>query len=134
MSFHRISYLESWRHNPGVFRGQQPSPTDSHEEDEEDDEDTYQDLPDESISSSFPSTFSCPPLSHRLSFNPVARPGWNESTTEDTAPARDHRPSVAAETGPRELALEGPELPLPETKGAFEIGRRKRVGMQTSTM
>lgn len=117
-----------------MFRGQQPSPTDSHEEDEEDDEDTYQDLPDESISSSFPSTFSCPPLSHRLSFNPVARPGWNESTTEDTAPARDHRPSVAAETGPRELTLEGPELPLPETKGAFEIGRRKRVGMQTSTM
>lgn len=128
MSFHRISYLESWEHNPSAFRGQQSPPTDSHEEDGEDDEDTYQGLPDLSVSSSFPSTFSYPPLSRRLSFNPVAGPGWNESTVEDTASVRDRRPDVAAETGPSELALEGPEIPLPETKGAFEIGHRRRIG------
>lgn len=133
MSFNRISYLESWEHSPDAFRRQshpdQPSPAEPNSDDGVDsDEDTYQDLPDASISSSFPSTLSYQPYTHRLSFNPVAGPGWNESTVEEIAPARDYRPDIP-EHEPRELALEGPELPLPETRGAFEVERRERISM-----
>lgn len=136
MSFNRISYLESWEHSPDAFRRQahpgqaSPPPPAEHNSDDgvDSDEDTYQDLPDASISSSFPSTLNYQPCTYRLSFNPISGPGWSESTVEDTPSARDYRPDVP-EDGPRELALEGPELPLPVTRGAFEVERRERVGM-----
>lgn len=139
MSFNRISYLESWEHSPDAFRRQShpggqaaSSPPPPPERDSDDgvdnDEETYQDLPDASISSSFPSTLNYQPCTHRLSFNPIAGPGWNESTVEETPSARGYRPDIS-EHGPRELALEGPELPLPVTKGAFEVERRERISM-----
>ncbi|OQD62491.1 hypothetical protein PENPOL_c012G06977 [Penicillium polonicum] len=65
MSLNRISFLEGWERNPAAFL--------SHPESDDSDPDSYQDLPEGSISSSFPSTYS------RLNFNPYAGPGWNES-------------------------------------------------------
>ncbi|KAJ5355642.1 Major facilitator superfamily domain general substrate transporter [Penicillium concentricum] len=65
MSLNRISFLEGWERNPAAFLG--------HPESEDSDPDSYQDLPEGSVSSSFPSTYS------RLNFNPYAGPGWNES-------------------------------------------------------
>ncbi|KAJ5496228.1 hypothetical protein N7463_008215 [Penicillium fimorum] len=65
MSLNRISFLEGWERNPAAFL--------SHPESEDSDPDSYQDLPEGSVSSSFPSTYS------RLNFNPYAGPGWNES-------------------------------------------------------
>lgn len=136
MSFNRISYLESWEHTPDAFRrqsqshsSQPPPPLErDNDDDVESDEDAYQDLPDASTSSSFPSTLSYQPCTHRLSFNPVAGPGWNESTVEDRSFARDYRPDIF-EDGQRELTLEGPELPLPKTRGAFEVEHRERISM-----
>ncbi|KAJ5484608.1 Major facilitator superfamily domain general substrate transporter [Penicillium expansum] len=65
MSLNRISFLEGWERNPAAFL--------SHPESEDSEPDSYQDLPEGSVSSSFPSTYS------RLNFNPYAGPGWNES-------------------------------------------------------
>ncbi|KGO69813.1 Major facilitator superfamily domain, general substrate transporter [Penicillium italicum] len=65
MSLNRISFLEGWERNPAAVL--------SHPESEDSEADSYQDLPDGSVSSSFPSTYS------RLNFNPYAGPGWNES-------------------------------------------------------
>ncbi|CAG7938082.1 unnamed protein product [Penicillium nalgiovense] len=64
MSLNRISFLEGWERNPVAF---------SHPESDDSDPDAYQDLPEGSVASSFPSTYS------RLNFNPYAGPGWNES-------------------------------------------------------
>jgi hypothetical protein len=65
MSLNRISFLEGWERNPVAFL--------SHPESDDSDPDAYQDLPEGSVASSFPSTYS------RLNFNPYAGPGWNES-------------------------------------------------------
>lgn len=150
MSLNRISFLEGWERNPAAFlRGRR----DEAQSDEE--SDTWQDLPESSLSSSFPSTYS------RLNFNPYAGPGWNESAVDDHH--GDDRPSVLG-LGPLGLALsptttrdsrvelenervelENERVPfgaagtaavppggpawLMETTGAFEIGATKRVGM-----
>ncbi|KAJ5177344.1 Major facilitator superfamily domain general substrate transporter [Penicillium coprophilum] len=84
MSLNRISFLEGWERNPAAFL--------THPESEDSDPDSYQDLPEGSMSSSFPSTYS------RLNFNPYAGPGWNESPEDP----HDDRSSFV---GPSSLGL-----------------------------
>ncbi|QQK43732.1 MFS transporter Fmp42, putative [Penicillium digitatum] len=68
MSLNRISFLEGWERNPAAFL--------SNPESEDSDPDSYQDLPEGSVASSFPSTYGI------LNFNPYSGPGWNESPEE----------------------------------------------------
>ena len=142
MSLNRISFLEGWERNPAAFlkggRGEAQSDEES---------DTWHDLPDSSLSSSFPSTYS------RLNFNPYAGPGWNESAVDDHH--GEVRPSLLGSLGlalspttTRDSRVDSPEnersLPdaagaaaippkepawLTETTGAFEVSAAKRVGM-----
>ncbi|KAE8348814.1 major facilitator superfamily domain-containing protein [Aspergillus coremiiformis] len=136
MSLPRVSYLESWEHNPASFRRQdQPSVADS------DDDAAYQDLPEEELSSSFPSTFSFPVSRQRLNFNPYAGPGWNEVSVDDSAddrsslrrvPSQTPRPGQLGEVmgGDRmvQIGLVKPQEPsVLETTSAFEVGRAKRI-------
>ncbi|KAJ6121322.1 Major facilitator superfamily domain general substrate transporter [Penicillium capsulatum] len=141
MSLNRISFLEGWERSPAAFLRGREEPSDSESE-------SYQDLPEPSLSSSFPSTYS------RLNFNPYAGPAWNESaddredrpsllgslglglsptTTRDsrvdaeqgaTGPGSVHGPSspAAAEPGPVKVPMW-----LSETKGAFEVRPAKRI-------
>lgn len=143
MSLNRISFLEGWEYSPSAFLQGREEPSDSESE-------LYQDLPEPSLSSSFPSTYS------RLNFNPYAGPAWNEGADD-----RDDRPSlfgslglglsptttrdsrVDAEQGvtsagpahstssPAAAAAVPPKVPtwLSETKGAFEVRPARRIGM-----
>jgi hypothetical protein len=126
MSLPRISFIEGWERNP-------PS----------DDED-YQDLPEGSVSSSFPSTYS------RLNFNPYAGPGWNErpddhddrSTFLGLSPTttREGRASPAPvlasaeiperdeRTGPVQEEAHARKEPWADTTGAYEISAGRRIG------
>lgn len=126
MSLNRISFLEGWERNPAAFLNRPDSGTDSEPDD-------YQDLPDGSVASSFPSTYS------RLNFNPYAGPGWNENPDDP----HDDRASFL---GPSFLGLsptttrEGragspaPERPVlvdspwAHTTGAYEVSAAKRIG------
>lgn len=106
MSLNRIPFLEEWEHNPA---GQQS------------DEESYQDLPESSLSSSFQSTYS-----RHLTFNPYAGPGWNE--TDETRPSflsrettQESRMSEPADTVLSEA--------MPGTTGAFEVSPARRIGM-----
>lgn len=93
------------------------------------DDDTYQDLP-EASSSSSSSKFKYSPRGRRYNFDPAAGPWWNEGIVEDapTPSTRDNRSGRGEwETG--EFPLKRPNLFIPETTGAFEVGRRKRIGM-----
>lgn len=138
MSLNRISFLEGWERNPAAFL--------NHPESSDSDPDSYQDLPEGSMSSSFPSTYS------RLNFNPYAGPGWNE-TPEDP---HDNQSSFF---GPSFLALsptttregragsgsaqglgsaegtvhEDPgtavaRTPWADTTGAYEVSAARRIG------
>ncbi|KAJ5340028.1 Major facilitator superfamily domain general substrate transporter [Penicillium brevicompactum] len=125
MSLNRISFLEGWERNPAAFLNRPDSGTDSEPDD-------YQDLPDGSVASSFPSTYS------RLNFNPYAGPGWNENPDDP----HDDRASFL---GPSFLGLsptttrEGragspaPERPVlvdspwAHTTGAYEVSAAKRI-------
>lgn len=143
MSLNRISFLEGWERNPAAFLRGREEPSDSESE-------SYQDLPEPSLSSSFPSTYS------RLNFNPYAGPAWNESaddrydrpslfgslglglsptTTRDSrvdaeqgvtspGPARGTSSPAAATTEPLKQSTW-----LSETKGAFEVRPTRRIGM-----
>ncbi|KAJ5782060.1 Major facilitator superfamily domain general substrate transporter [Penicillium paradoxum] len=73
MSLNRISFLEGWERSPATFLNRADDSEDS-------DLDSYQDLPEGSVASSFPSMYS------RLNFNPYAGPGWNEIPDEDPSP------------------------------------------------
>jgi hypothetical protein len=136
MSLPRVSYLESWEHNPAsIRRHDQPSLAGS------DDDAAYQELPEGSLSSSFPSTFSFPVSRQRLNFNPYAGPGWNEASIDDAADERSPLQRVSPQTsrpgrlgemeGEDRVAQNGvvkpQETSLLEPIGAFEVGRTKRI-------
>ncbi|KAJ5981809.1 hypothetical protein N7522_013437 [Penicillium canescens] len=128
MSLPRISFLEGWERNPTIPRT------------ESDDED-YQDLPEGSVSSSFPSTYS------RLNFNPYAGPAWNErpddhddqSTFLGLSPTttREGRASPAPAPGPTETPAErqptvqvdvpARKEPWADTTGAYEVSAARRI-------
>ncbi|KAL5361322.1 major facilitator superfamily domain-containing protein [Aspergillus floccosus] len=136
MSLNRISYLESWIRNPAAFRRQHPHDVSSSLVDGSDDSDAYQDLPEESLSSSFQSTFSPPSVSHRLNFNPYAGPAWGQASVDD---ADDDRTSISSSTTrpPRRNNVEEApgrlfadklrEWTVLETTGAFEVSPVKRI-------
>lgn len=138
MSLNRISFLEGWERNPVAF---------SHPESDDSDPDAYQDLPEGSVASSFPSTYS------RLNFNPYAGPGWNESPEDlqdDRSPflgpsflglspttTRERVGSASAQgLGSAErvvpedsAATVARKQPWADTTGAYEVSGAKRVGM-----
>lgn len=136
MSLNRISFLEGWECNPAAFLSRP-------DESENSDSDSYQDLPEGSVSSSFPSTYS------RLNFNPYAGPGWNESPDDPspflgpsilglspTTTREGHVDSVSAqalasaERTVHEDSETDPRNQLwADTTGAYEVSTAKRIGM-----
>ncbi|PYI20112.1 hypothetical protein BO86DRAFT_207070 [Aspergillus japonicus CBS 114.51] len=133
MSLNRVSYLESWEQNPAAFR-RQPYQDDS------EDEESYHDLPEPSLSSSFQSNISRHSYRHRLNFNPYAGPAWgqatvDEATSEQNPPLQAASPKISTLN---EVDREGatPEQSVPklqewtggrETTGAFEVNHVKRI-------
>ena len=138
MSLNRISFLEGWERNPVAFL--------SHPESDDSDPDAYQDLPEGSVASSFPSTYS------RLNFNPYAGPGWNESPEDlqddrssffgpsflglSPTTTRERVGSVSAQ-GPGSVERTVHEVsgttvprkqPWADTTGAYEVSAARRVG------
>ncbi|KAA8645356.1 putative MFS transporter Fmp42 [Aspergillus tanneri] len=139
MSLNRVSYLESWVHNPASFRrreSREQSP--GAETDDDDDDLAYQDLPDASLSSSFPSTYSNHSFRQRLNFNPYSGPGWSQAAVDDVnndsiSPRRSFS-ETPTQNRQNETAREEPVPQVKqqacsglETIGAFEIGRTKRI-------
>lgn len=135
MSLPRVSYLESWVQNPAsIFQRQRDENIESDSDDE-----LGQDLPDDSLSSSFHSNFNYPVASrHRVNFNPYAGPGWTEGVDDGT----DDRQSLLGASTPRPVGIDGAvgqegEQPLDldvqegvlETRGAFEVSHLKRIRM-----
>ncbi|OJJ51728.1 hypothetical protein ASPZODRAFT_127852 [Penicilliopsis zonata CBS 506.65] len=132
MSLPRVSYLESWEHSPAAFWRRQSSITDSEPEDE-----LHQELPETSLSSSFPSIYS----HHRLNFNPYAAPGWSRASVEDANDDRvsffqsssanvhknNHTEIAPDELEPQYVAFKEPEGIAPLTTGAFEVSKAKRI-------
>lgn len=121
MALSPISYLDSWLHSPG------PSGRPDHASDsDEDDNNVYQDLPEESISSSFPSVLSHPSHGNRHE-NPGSRPGWNEGVEDvisrGTGIRQEPEPE-SADTVPEEA-----EWLLSDKTGAFEVARGRRIGI-----
>ncbi|KAJ5951666.1 Major facilitator superfamily domain general substrate transporter [Penicillium vulpinum] len=138
MSLNRISFLEGWERNPAAFLN--PEAEDS-------DPDSYQDLPEGSISSSFPSTYS------RLNFNPYAGPGWNESLEDPhddrssffgssflgLSPANTHEGHAGLGSSPaqglgsaertvhEESGTVARTPPWTETTGAYEVSAARRI-------
>ncbi|KAJ5927603.1 hypothetical protein N7516_009376 [Penicillium verrucosum] len=137
MSLNRISFLEGWERNPAAFF--------SHPESEDSEPDSYQDLPEGSISSSFPSTYS------RLNFNPYAGPGWNENP-EDPHDNQSSffgssflglSPTTTREGGPGSGPAQGlgsaertvhedpgtavARTPWADTTGAYEVSAARRI-------
>ncbi|KAJ9491836.1 hypothetical protein VN97_g1381 [Penicillium thymicola] len=137
MSLNRISFLEGWERNPAAFL--------SHPESEDSDPDSYQDLPEGSISSSFLSTYS------RLNFNPYAGPGWNENP-EDPHDNQSSffgssflglSPTTTREGGPGSGPAQGlgsaertvhenpgtavARTPWADTTGAYEVSAGRRI-------
>ncbi|CAP96221.1 hypothetical protein EN45_075620 [Penicillium chrysogenum] len=137
MSLNRISFLEGWERNAVAFL--------SHPESDDSDPDAYQDLPEGSVASSFPSTYS------RLNFNPYAGPGWNESPEDlqddrssffgpsflglSPTTTRERVGSVSAQ-GPGSVERTVHEVsgttvprkqPWADTTGAYEVSAARRV-------
>ncbi|KAJ5895631.1 Protein FMP42 [Penicillium taxi] len=134
MSLNRVSFLEGWERSPGAFQRGRPDQSDTESE--------FQDLPESSLSSSFPSTYS------RLNFNPYAGPGWNQRTDDrddrtpllgsfGLSPTRG-RSQVDTERGPSPslpshsatpipVSVPKEESGVPDTLGAFEVSRAKRI-------
>lgn len=143
MSLNRISFLEGWERKPAFLRGSEDSGSAGSTGPASDDSDVEEDLP-ESLSSSFPSTYS------RLNFNPYAGPAWSEGDDRD-----DHSLASLSPTTTRDSRAGGWVGPVPvsvpvhapapasvavpdpkstprecsETTGAFEVSPAKRVGM-----
>lgn len=141
MSLPRVSYLESWEPSPASLRRPQDrDQSPGHESDG--DNDSYQDLPDSSLSSSFPSAADIPSLRHRLNFNPYAGPGWTQAVVDggdDDRNPLSRVPSLASKQGKANHATVAEQqgaqqaelgqdawAPL-ETTGAFEVDTLKRV-------
>ncbi|KAL2812156.1 major facilitator superfamily domain-containing protein [Aspergillus granulosus] len=141
MSLPRVSYLESWEPSlASLRRPQDREQSVGHESDGEND--SYQDLPDSSISSSFPSAADLPSLRHRLSFNPYAGPGWTQPAVDggdDDRNPLSRVSSLVSKQGQANYAAVAEQQPLQqavldqeawgpvETTGAFEVGTIKRV-------
>ncbi|KAF7715906.1 Uncharacterized protein PECH_005757 [Penicillium ucsense] len=134
MSLPRISFLEGWERTPAaaLLRGRAEEPPSDTESD------TYQDLPDDaSVASSFPSTYN------RLSFNPYAGPGWNESAVDDRGERRSLLSNLGlTSTSPPDArtGLERRQSPAPQgpvahkepvavqdTRAAFEVSASRRI-------
>ncbi|CAI7596604.1 unnamed protein product [Penicillium glandicola] len=137
MSLNRISFLEGWERNPAAFL--------NHPESEDSDSDSYQDLPEGSVSSSFPSTYS------RLNFNPYAGPGWNESSEDphddrssffgpsflglSPTPTREGRAGSGSVQGLGSVErtvhddsrIGAQKAPWADTTGAYEVSAAKRI-------
>ncbi|KAL5334866.1 major facilitator superfamily domain-containing protein [Aspergillus crustosus] len=140
MSLPRVSYLETWEQIPPTFRRPQDRDQSPGAE-ADDDADSYHDLPDSSLTSSFPSTGDLPSLRNRLNFNPYAGLGWTQASVDGADDDRNTlsrvsslvskhgRVNRAAEEG---QALQSADVdednwkPL-ETTGAFEVSGLKRV-------
>ncbi|PWY77065.1 MFS transporter Fmp42 [Aspergillus heteromorphus CBS 117.55] len=131
MSLNRVSYLESWEQNPAAFRRQQ-RPEDS------DGEDSYHDLPETSLASSFQSNLSHHSFRQRLNFNPYAGPGWSQTLADDpdrhpllrdASPRRTQADLGTDGEPPQEehVTLKVQAYDGPETTGAFEVGHTKRI-------
>ncbi|PYH43612.1 putative MFS transporter Fmp42 [Aspergillus saccharolyticus JOP 1030-1] len=133
MSLNRVSYLESWEQNPAAFRRQ------PHQDDSEDEE-SYHDLPEPSLSSSFQSNISRHSFRHRLNFNPYAGPAWGQATVDEDTSERNPPLQVASpKIGTLNEADREDPVPAPlapklqewtggrETTGAFEVSRAKRI-------
>ncbi|CAI7607363.1 unnamed protein product [Penicillium manginii] len=129
MSLNRISFLEGWERNPAAFLRGRVEETGSAASDEESDVD--QDLP-ESLSSSFPSTYS------RLNFNPYAGPAWSERGDDrddrsltGISPTRTREAPAERGWAPGPVAVPEPKAKsrdwLSETTGAFEISPARRI-------
>lgn len=119
MALSPISYLDSWLHSPG------PSGCPDHASDsDEDGNNAYQDLPEESISSSFPSVLSHPSHGNRNE-NPGSRPGWNDAVEE--AASRDTGIRQVMESEPASIVPEETEWLLSDS--TLEVGRGRRIGI-----
>ncbi|KAJ5558008.1 hypothetical protein N7461_001980 [Penicillium sp. DV-2018c] len=113
MSLNRISFLEGWERNPTSNRAG------------DSDSDSYQDLPEGSVASSFPSTY-------RLNFNPYAGPAWNESPEDrlslvgSVSPTREGR---VGWLGPPERTVHDSVISRTpgETTGAYEVSVARRI-------
>jgi hypothetical protein len=116
MSLNRISFLEGWERNPAFDRA------------EDSDSDSYQDLPEGSVASSFPSTY-------RLNFNPYAGPAWNESPDDrlsfvgSVSPTREGRPGALGSAERTVHEWPAVSRTLGETTGAYEVSVARRIGM-----
>ncbi|GIC93238.1 putative MFS transporter Fmp42 [Aspergillus udagawae] len=134
MSLNRVSYLEAWgQTRPSSRQQQQPGQEDG---DSDSVDGRNGDLPEESISSSFQSTYS-----YRLNFNPYAGPGWTQPPDEG---AHDEltsgletftvkpQPKPLDESdhggyGPQGSSkLPDEDYPL-QTTGAFEVSSTRRI-------
>ncbi|KAL4783433.1 major facilitator superfamily domain-containing protein [Aspergillus varians] len=139
MSLPRVTYLESWEQSPASLRrhqGRDQSP--GRETYNDDDEESYHDLPETSLASSFPSTTDLPSLRHRLNFNPYAGLGWTQASrdgADDDHNPLSRVPSLISKRGQGDQSVEAPQSaeldqdnagPL-ETLGAFEVGSVKRI-------
>ncbi|KAL4917137.1 major facilitator superfamily domain-containing protein [Aspergillus aurantiobrunneus] len=142
MSLPRVSYLESWEQNPASFRRPQDRDQSPRREAyDDDDEESYHDLPDTSVASSFPSTTDLPSLRHRLNFNPYAGLGWTQASRDGADDERNtlsrvsslvskhgqaDRPVEAGQAS-QSAALEQDNWGPLETTGAFEVSSVKRI-------
>ncbi|CBF82467.1 hypothetical protein AN9140.2 [Aspergillus nidulans FGSC A4] len=140
MSLPRVSYLESWENNPALVRRHQDrdqSPGRAVHRD--DDEESYHDIPDSSVASSFPSTTDLPSSRHRLNFNPYGGLGWTQAVgAEDDTNVLSKASSIVSRQGQADRTAEAGRVrqsgdsqletwgPL-ETTGAFEVSKAKRV-------
>jgi hypothetical protein len=125
MSLNRISFLDGWERTAALLHPESGADSDT---------DEYQDLPEGSVASSFPSTYS------RLNFNPYAGPGWNENPDD----LHDDRSSFLgplflglSPTATREGRADSPvferpvlevDAPWAQTTGAYEVSAVRRIG------
>ncbi|KXG51816.1 Major facilitator superfamily domain, general substrate transporter [Penicillium griseofulvum] len=132
MSLNRISFLEGWERNPAALLNHPESDSDP---------DSYQDLPEGSVSSSFPSTYS------RLNFNPYAGPGWNENPEDphddrssffgpsflglSPTTTRERSGSISAQGGSEGTVQDSgtavARTPWADTTGAYEVSAARRI-------
>ncbi|EEA26704.1 hypothetical protein TMatcc_005012 [Talaromyces marneffei ATCC 18224] len=145
MSLGRVSYLESWEHQPPPFI-RRPSFGDGAASGDEESINRHSrtQSPDPHFfPSSLPSSFPSRAVRHRLSFNPVAGRGWAHSSA--TEPDEEQRPLFKSDispdltirdAGPARLAEEGiaaedvfqdPKWDIAETIPAFEVNSGKRI-------
>lgn len=153
MSLSRVSYLESWEHQPPPFVRRRTITEDEENDDgqatprasqaqnhDEWDTDTL------FLSASYPSTLPSHTIRHKLSFNPYAGRGWAHSSSAAAAQAAidEERRSLlpADEVSPgsvtngrskgddplaREIGFRDPNWHFAETTAAFEVSRSKRI-------